>query len=388
MNRRSLAATVFASTPGRVIMRGGTPGTGGSEKQLYLLGRLLGHSGVRVKLLTPSPDLHGIQAVENVTQVRAWSGRLPLPLKVLEFFWKILVSPSPIYFRGLSLANLAVALIGRGVGKRIVVGLSSDLSSIRQPGRGANLLAFVILKASSQVIAQTQMQCDLLRKTFRVKAAVFCNVVGAEEYGPARKIGFRGRSIDVLWVGSIEPRKGLEKLVSVADLLPNVKFAVVGGQHPGKADYHDVMMNELAGRSNVDVEGFADPNVLPELMGRSKVLLHTSVTLREGLTKEGFPNVFLEAWLSDVRVVSLCVDPDGLLSSDGLGYKVNSVREAADIAERLAKDETEWRNNQEAAFEFARSRDAGSSEVRREFLSLLFGGSTAGEMTLESGRSE
>jgi glycosyltransferase involved in cell wall biosynthesis len=49
------------------------------------------------------------------------------------------------------------------------------------------------------------------------------------------------------------------------------------------------------------------------ILGVSHILVNTS-------DYEGFPNTFIQAWLHEVPVVSLHVDPDNVLTRQGLGF--------------------------------------------------------------------
>jgi glycosyltransferase involved in cell wall biosynthesis len=73
-------------------------------------------------------------------------------------------------------------------------------------------------------------------------------------------------------------------------------------------------------------------------ISNSKALISTS-------PMEGFPNIFIEAWACGVPVMSLFVDPGGVIEKEGLGeivygdFKsllsaINSFTVSADFAER------------------------------------------------------
>ena len=64
---------------------------------------------------------------------------------------------------------------------------------------------------------------------------------------------------------------------------------------------------------NLDFMGFVPHNKIFDYYKKAILLINTSKT-------EGFPNVFLEAWVHSIPVISLNVDPDGIITKFKLGY--------------------------------------------------------------------
>ena len=63
---------------------------------------------------------------------------------------------------------------------------------------------------------------------------------------------------------------------------------------------------------NLTVSGALPHDAVVERLRRAVALVNTS-------SHEGMPNTYLEAWSLGVPVLTLAVDPDGLISERGLG---------------------------------------------------------------------
>ena len=369
--------TLFAPTAAAYFQSGGMEHTGGAERQLYYLANMLTERGAHVLVLTINIGDQQSGPNSRLTLVNTWNSNSGLLPKVLGLVRRIVSAPSPIYLRAPSTVNAFVVSLGRIAGKRMIVGLASDLSCIRhQRAFLRNMTTWLVFKLSSQVVAQTGDQQRLLRENFGVDSVVFHNVIQRQVFSCARTVPLANRDIDALWIGSIEPRKGLEHVIEVADRLPHHKFAIVGGPRPDSVEYSNTIVRQLRERANVVPPGFVEPDTMPEWLARSKLLLHTSQPVQGGLTKEGFPNVFLEAWASGLPVVSLHVDPDRLLSAKGLGFKCETVSEAATVIEKISQDERRWATTYKSADAYIRTRDTANPSVQDELLAILAGLST------------
>ena len=369
---RSEEVTLFAPSVSPFFQRGKISYMGGAETQLNYIASMLVEAGMRVRVLTINVEEGRRTSPSGIEVVNTWSSNFPRVLKALRLFKEVAAAPSPIYLRAPSPVHALVVLLGLLLRKAIVVGLASDLNCVIRPGdRAGNAAKWIVLKLSTLVIAQTRSQQHLLKQNFNIDAPVFSNVIRRDQYAASRQVPFVERDVDVIWIGSIEPRKGLEQVCQYAKALPRLKFVVLGGPLPNSVEYHRDLLEKLRTLHNVNAPGFVEPRELPHWLGRSRVLLHTSRPVQGNLSKEGFPNVFLEAWASGLPVVSTWVDPDGLLASGGLGFRCNSTEEGVSKIQLLTGDGDEWISASRRCDDFVARRDVDNPAVREEFIRLL-----------------
>jgi glycosyltransferase involved in cell wall biosynthesis len=71
-------------------------------------------------------------------------------------------------------------------------------------------------------------------------------------------------------------------------------------------------MQSIAATPNLEFLGHRSAADVNQFLACASVFVNTSV-------HEGFPNTFVQAWLRDAVVVSLSVNPDRVLDSQGVG---------------------------------------------------------------------
>jgi glycosyltransferase involved in cell wall biosynthesis len=118
---------------------------------------------------------------------------------------------------------------------------------------------------------------------------------------------------NVVIVGRLSKIKGLWNLVPIIQELKTVNFEFVGDVRDSEGE---AVKLELMKCCNVIFRGALDRKNTLQTIGAGKALLNTS-------PREGFPNTFIEAWALGTPVISLTVDPGGLLTSQHLGYVCN-----------------------------------------------------------------
>jgi glycosyltransferase involved in cell wall biosynthesis len=166
------------------------------------------------------------------------------------------------------------------------------------------------LGAADAILVQSAAQKRALAQGFGLEGSVAGMFV--EKPGGSRV----EKDIDVLWVGNLRPLKRPDRLLALARALPQYRFHMVGGPLPGESRCFRDVERAAAGIDNVVLHGrrsYADANAIHD---RARLLVSTSDV-------EGFPNVFLQAWIRGVPVVSL-LDPDNLIAREGLGIAAGS----------------------------------------------------------------
>jgi glycosyltransferase involved in cell wall biosynthesis len=85
--------------------------------------------------------------------------------------------------------------------------------------------------------------------------------------------------------------------------------------------YAEPIVEGLKALPNVQYLGQVAPSKTLEIIGNAAMLLSTS-------DLEGFPSVFLEAWAAGTPVVSLKIDPDGVIQRKTLGAVSGTIEGA------------------------------------------------------------
>ena len=137
----------------------------------------------------------------------------------------------------------------------------------------------------------------------------------------------------VLWLNRVSRGKGAEAFIDLTEALrptfPRARFALVGGR--AEDAYMRAIRERAAQVPALELTGDVAREETRTWFRRASVFVLTS----EG---EGFPNVLLEAWAQGAPVVSLTVDPDGLLTREGLGLVSGSMERLTEDVARLLTD--------------------------------------------------
>jgi glycosyltransferase involved in cell wall biosynthesis len=237
--------------------------------------------------------------------------------------WKILreVDPDVIYQRvGCAYTGIA-AHYASLTGARLIwhVALDRDVTPHRwRWTRRAPLVAIdrwlleYGLRNAHAIVVQTREQARLLCANYGRSPVA---VIGNFHPGHASTIEKPASPVRVCWIANMKAAKRPDVFLRLARELGdlgNVEFVMAGRMLPDHRAAADLRA-QIAHLRNLRYLGEQPVEEVNALLARSHVVVNTSAC-------EGLSNVFIQAWLREVPVISLDVNPDGALDGERHGF--------------------------------------------------------------------
>jgi len=187
------------------------------------------------------------------------------------------------------------------------------------------------LRRADAVVVQSERQAQLLRSHYRREATL---IVRNFHPRPMENIA-KESPPTVLWVANLKPAKRPELFANLAWTLrdvDSVRFVMIGAPPTDARSrkWVEPLMRKVRS-ANIEFLGSLGQNEVNSWIARADLLISTSA-------HEGFPNTFIQAWMRDAVVVSLGVDPDGILEREAIGAYATSEEELAAVVRRLIGD--------------------------------------------------
>jgi glycosyltransferase involved in cell wall biosynthesis len=210
-----------------------------------------------------------------------------------------------------------VPLIWHIANQNDVLPAPSAWSLLARPHR---LLESRLSKAGARradvIIAQTADQAALLESHYgRAPDHIISN------FHPEPPLPARGEApVSVVWIANLKDAKRPELFVELAGRLQDderLKFSMVGLPYPD-AEKQAAIQARIDTLPNLDYLGAVSQEAVGKLLESAHILVNTSLW-------EGFSNTFIQAWMRGVAVLTLGVNPDGLLDDGVLGCSCDTV---------------------------------------------------------------
>jgi glycosyltransferase involved in cell wall biosynthesis len=302
---------------------------GGGELQIALMAKTLAGSGHEVvvvdldiaeKFVTDDGiEVYPVKGYNNgIKMLRTFTHRLPGLYSVLKS-----LNADVYYCRIREYRHIIVYWAARKVNAKFILGLASDLdildirtryrhfysSNIKDlwgvfNGFSSEIVYPFLLRKADCVLVQHQGQKELLERK-GITSVVFPNVIDTSGIKPVTD---PERNYFV-YVGSLDKRKGFKDFFRVVQLSPLHSFKVIGSPRDKTGNHY---YEKLRAFKNVELTGRLSHEETVRQISNSRALISTS-------PMEGFPNIFLEAWACGIPVLSLYVDPGGVIEKEGLG---------------------------------------------------------------------
>lgn len=228
------------------------------------------------------------------------------------------------------------AWYARRTGKALIWCVCHDMDlapvpdmGISSPSRLIDRLLFRYgVRTATQILTQTDAQARALWREYRREAAAVVPNFHETVTGPICK----SPPFTVLWVGNIKSAKRPELFLELAARLAgreDVRFKMIG--RPEASTRGRDLIQHMESLDNLEYLGELQMAEVNKLLADAHVLVNTSQF-------EGLPNTFIQAWLREVPVLSLGVDPDGVIGRHGMGSVARDVDSlAAALAELVAE---------------------------------------------------
>ncbi len=323
--------------------------SGGAELQVALLARELaarGHEVVIVGADEGQKDRRVLQGVRARTGGKFHTGGVLDTLSALRRVFALIAEERPDYVCVLGwTAWLGFLLRARA---KLIYICGSD-AEVDGGYRRANRLRGAIfergVRGAAQRFAMSEHQAALMRGA-GLTSALYRNLILPRGTPRAAE-----KDVDFLWVSRCIALKRPQLFLDLAEGLPAARCAMIAP--PEDRALFESVRARAAGLANVEFHERVPYREVQRFFDRAEVFVNTSEF-------EGFPNTFIQAGQGGATILSLLVNPDGLLSEHGAGLCaaddwqtfLDDARELlADPAERRAlqrKTEAfvaEWHDN-------------------------------------------
>jgi glycosyltransferase involved in cell wall biosynthesis len=164
------------------------------------------------------------------------------------------------------------------------------------------------IKGAASILCQSRVQAEAFRANYGREATILPNIVPDADIAAARV--HTGAARTALWVGSFSRGKRPLAFLDLAEHFPDIAFRIAGMEMD--SDVTQQARQRAAAMDNVTWLGFLDAESVRAEFRSADVFVSTAAL-------EGFPNTFLQSMSAGVPVLSLAVDPDGVLARFGMG---------------------------------------------------------------------
>ncbi len=195
------------------------------------------------------------------------------------------------------------------------------------------------IRNADMIVTQTKNQAEMLYENYHIQAT---SIIPNFHPLPSERL-IKNSTKDIIWIGNIKKVKQPELFIKLAESLSNldnVRFRMVG-MKLDNIKQQRLLEQKINTLDNLEYLGGMDHTSVMKIIACSHILVNTSKW-------EGFSNTFIEAWMREVPVVTLGINPDEVFTNNRIGYCSNDMNDMVKNVRRLIIDNKlrdEYANN-------------------------------------------
>ena len=313
---------------------------GGAELQMIYLAEGLAKNGYEVDFLfldknkeTRSDDVFTLHSIKRFKYIERVFGDYCYYHQALNKIKEI--KPDIIYHRNLGALALPIFHYSKRhncktilhIAHQMDVSINIDLSRKVLSDVMNLYLRKYLIKRFGKIVAQAKYQAKLLKKNFNRET----DLIMPNIHPIAQNKIIKQDKLVVLWIANLKPWKQPQVFIDLAkecqDL--DVEFVMIGRDNLGRES--KFIMEKINRSENLSYLGELPLPEVNKFFRKSHIFVNTSL-------QEGFPNTFIQAWLREVPVVSLNVDPDNVLVENEIGFHSKTFQQLVEDIDLLVKD--------------------------------------------------
>ncbi len=196
---------------------------------------------------------------------------------------------------------------------------------------------------ASVIISQNQFQRQQIAIHYNRESIVLPQMVPAVEEAIIKK---ESTPLQIVWIANFRPLKKPELFIQLAEKFKENKlcrFCMIGRMDNKYFKLIQIASNVL---DNFTYLGSLPNDEVNDILLRSHILINTS-------NYEGFSNVFVQAWMRKVVVLSMHSNPDSILTEYKIGFVCPNLYELSEKLDLLIRDQALRTIMSENSYKFA-----------------------------------
>ena len=186
------------------------------------------------------------------------------------------------------------------------------------------------IKRADIVVGQSSQQNELLITNYKRA----CDIIVPLGH-PVPKISKKNEEkIKILWVSNFKfHQKQPELFIELAKQFKNynnVTFVMIGKSIGEKEKFKSLLM-EIKKTKNLVYLGGTTQDQVNNHLASGNLLINTS-------RYEGFPNVYVQAWMREVPIVTLYIDPNCILKNEKIGFHSGNMINMIEDVKKLIEN--------------------------------------------------